>query len=421
MREAGSRGARPRIAIVGGNFAGLTAAQRLGRDCDVTVIDHSASFEWLPNIHELLSGTKRPAELRLSRRRLVARAGHRFRRATVTSIDARAGRLLTSDERQLDFDACIVAVGTVSDTFGVRGADRYALPFSTVDECAAIGRRLAALARQPDRREIVVVGGGLAGIEAVGEILRRYRDLPGLGITVVEAGPRLLPGTPAALETSVRARCARHAVRLLTRSPVTAVTRTSVLLRSGRRLRADLTIWTGGGSAPPLLRESGLAAGPRQWAPVRATLQSVSFDNVFVAGNAAGLPRPLAKQAAYAMQMGAHAADNVRRWLAGRALRDFAPAPKPMLIAFGDLDTYLVSGRTVIAAPAFAALKEAVFQYTMAQIDPPLNAPALGEFAGRLTGASRRLALPLLGKGPRSGGYLPAAPSRRRAPPRKSR
>jgi NADH dehydrogenase len=407
MRTAPSRGSRPRIAIVGGNFAGLAAAQQLGREYDVTVIDHSASFEWLPNIHELLSGIKRPADLRLSRKRLVARAGHRFRRATVASIDARAGRLVTTDDRQIDFDACIVAVGGVGDTFGVRGADRYAMPFNTVDDCAAIGRRLAALARQPGTRSIVIIGGGFEGIESLGEILRRYRNVDGLSISVVEAGPRLLAGSPVAVERSVRAHCAHHDVRLLTHSPVSAVTRTGVRLSSGRRLRSDLTIWTGGGSASPLLRESGLAARPRQWAPVKATLQSARCENVFVIGDAAGLPRPLAKQAFYALQMGAHAADNVRRLLAGRALREFKPAPKPMLIAFGDLDTYLVSGRSVAASPAFAALKEAVFQYTMTQIDPPLNAPALGELAGRLASASRRLATPS------------RRSSRRRAPPRR--
>ncbi len=407
MGRARSRSPRPRIAIVGGNFAGLAAAQQLGREYDVTVIDHSASFEWLPNIHELLSGIKRPADLRLSRRRLVARAGHRFRRATVASIDARAGRLLTTDGRQLAFDACIVAVGGVNDTFGVRGADRYAMPFKNVDDCAAIGRRLAALARQPGKRSIVIIGGGLEGIESLGEILRRYRDVDGLRISVVEAGPRLLAGSPAAVARSVRAHCANRDVHLLTNSPVSAVTRSGVRLGSGERLRSDLTIWTGGGSASPLLRESGLAARPRQWAPVQATLQSARYDNLFVIGDAAGLPRPLAKQAFFALQMGAHAADNVRRLLAGRALRDFKPAPKPMLIAFGDLDTYLVTGRSVVASPAFAALKEAVYQYTMAEIDPPLNAPALGDLAGRLAGASRRLAM------------SSRRPGRRRVPPRR--
>ena len=238
MRKARSRSPRPRIAIVGGNFAGLSAAQALGREYDVTVIDRSTSFEWLPNIHELLSGLKRPTDLRLSRRRLVNRAGHRFLHASVASIDARAGQLSTADHRQVEFDACIVAVGGVNDTFGIRGADRYAMPFKNVDDCAAIGSRLAALARRSGQRSIVIIGGGLEGVESLGEILRRYRQVRGLGISVVEAGPRLLADSPAAVEKAVRAHCAAHGVRLLTRSPVTAVTRTRVRLRSGESLRS---------------------------------------------------------------------------------------------------------------------------------------------------------------------------------------
>jgi hypothetical protein len=67
-----------------------------------------------------------------------------------------------------------------------------------------------------------------------------------------------------------------------------------------------------------------------------------------------------------------------------------------MLVAFGDLDTFLVSGRTVIASPGLAALKEAVFQVTMAEIDPPLNASALGQMTGRLRTAATRLAVPTI-------------------------
>jgi NADH dehydrogenase len=379
--------------IVGANFAGLSAAQRLGPKHAVTVIDRSPWFEWLPNIHELLSGVKRPADLRLPRSRLVARAGHRFVCATVTAIDAKAGRLATSDGRHFEFDACIVAVGGVHDTFGVRGADRYAMPFKTVDDCKAIGSRLAALARRRGQRSVVIVGGGLEGIEALGEILRRYRHLESLNVSVVEAGSRLLPGGPAALDAAVRAHCAGLNVRFLAKSPVTSVTRGGVRLRSGETLRSDLTIWTGGAKAPALLRESRLADKAGHWAPVTRALRSTRFDNVFVIGDAAGLPRPLGKQAYYAMQMGACAAENVRRALAGRALRDFKPSPKPMLIAFGDLDAFLVSGRSVIASPALAAAKEMVFQVTMAQIDPPVRAAPIRELTRRLVRAIEKLPL----------------------------
>ncbi len=378
------RRTRPRIAIVGAGFAGLSAARRLGHEYSVTVIDRSPSFEWLPNIHELLSGVKRPADLRLPLSRLVERAGHRFLRAEVSAIDARSKQLVTSSGRRVGYDACIVAVGGAHDTFGVRGADRYALPFKSVDDCEAIGRRLATLARGPRESSVVIVGGGLEGVEALGEILRRYRDVEKLRITVVEGGPRLLPGSPPALDARVREHCEGRRVRLLVSSPVTSVTPTRVHLRSGEILRSDLTIWTGGVTATPLLRETGLALTARQWAPVDRTLRSSRLPDVLVAGDAAGLPRPLARQAYYAMQMGECAADNAARLLANRAPRVFRPSPKPVLIAFGDLDTFLLAGRSVIASPALAALKEAVYQVTMARFDPPLGAASIRSLARRL-------------------------------------
>jgi len=374
---------------VGANFAGIAAAQHLGGGFDVTVVDRWPWFEWLPNIHELLSGVKRPADLRLPRARLVSKAGHRFLRAEVETIEAAAGRLTTTQGRRVDFDACIVAVGGTDETFGVPGADRHALPFKNVEDCHAIGRRLAALARRRTPATVVIAGGGLEGVEALGEILRRYRRTGRLHVEVVEAGPRLLPGAPAAIDASVRRHCAGLDVRLHTGTRVTAVTPARVRLDSGAILRSDLTIWTGGVTAPPLLHESGLADRPRQWAPVTAALQSRRHDNLFVAGDAAGLPRPLAKQAYYALQMGECAARNVVRALAGRRPREFVPGPKPMLVAFGDLDTYLVAGRRVVASPSLASAKEAVLQFTMAQLDPPLGTDALGGLARRFAATLR--------------------------------
>jgi NADH dehydrogenase FAD-containing subunit len=395
MIGSGGKTVRHRVVIVGANFAGLTAAQHLGREHGVTVIDRAAAFEWLPNIHELLSGVKRPSTLRLSRRRLVAAVGHRFVRATVAAIDAPAGEVITSDGRHFGFDACIVAIGGVNDTYGVPGAERYAMPFKTVDQCHAIGRTLARLARKPGSLSIVIVGGGLEGVEALGEVLRGYRRRTPT-IHVIEAAPRLLPGAPVALDAVVRERCAPYPVHFHTGTRVAEVTKKRVRLGSGETVRSDLTIWTGGATAPALLQASGLAEQPKQWAPVTQTLQSWRFANVFVIGDAAALPHPIGKQAYYAMQMGECAAVNVARALAGRPLRRFRPSAKPMLISFGDLDTFLVAGQRVIAAPALAALKEAVFQLTLAQIDPPLTRAAVRGLGTRLATAVEGLALPTL-------------------------
>ena len=388
-----------RIVIVGANFAGIAAAQHLDRRYDVTVIDRSPWFEWLPNIHELLSGAKRAADLRLPRARLVKRAGHRFVRAEVTRIDARRGRALLAGGKSLEFDACIVAVGGVHDTFGVRGADRHALAFKGVDDCAGIGREIARLRRRgarAQRPQVVIVGGGLEGIEGLGEILRGERRRRSLDVTLVESGPRLMPDLPPALDARVRAHCAAFDVRLLTRARVTAVTPRRVRLDSGELLRSDLTIWTGGSAPSPLLRASGLASRAGQWAEVTAALQSRRHANVFVIGDAAALPSPLSKQAYHALDMGKCAADNVSRWLGGRPLRRFRPAPKPMLVAFGDLDTFLVAGRRVLASPALAAAKEGIYQLTMAQLDPPLAPATLRAATTRLRRGASQVSQPTL-------------------------
>ncbi len=394
--RATARSGTHRIAIVGANFAGLTAAQHLSARNKVTVIDPSLWFEWLPNIHELVSGVKRPENLRLPLKRLIARTGHRFIHDRVEALQPRAGILSLQSGRRIAFDACIVAVGGVNDTFGVPGADRYAFPFKTVEDCATIGHRLARLTRGEQPVSVIVVGGGLEGVEALGEILRRYRTRRQLRLHLVEAAPTLLPGTPAELDAEVRRHCRRVGVQIHTNTLVTTVTPTGVHLSDGSRLRSHITIWTGGATAPPLLRDAGLSERPKQWAAVAPTLQSRRFANVLVAGDAAALPKSLSKQAYYAMQMGEHAAHNVERLLRGATLLPFVPAAKPMLLAFGDVDTFLVSGNTVVAGSALALVKEAVFQLTLAQIDAPTTTAALSGLVERWSTGLQQIGLPML-------------------------
>jgi NADH dehydrogenase FAD-containing subunit len=387
---------RQRIAIVGGNFAGLTAAIKLSRRHAVTVIDPSRHFEWKPNIHEMLSSVKTPQALRLNRAAILAQAGHHFVCDRVTALHPDEGRLATASGRELAFDACIVAMGALWNTHHVPGVARHAMPFRNVADGLAIERRLQSLVQQRQPLRIVIAGGGISGIEALGEILRRHRDDASLSIELVEAGSRLLPGLPPALDADIRRLCEPYAVKVRTGTTIARVSAKGVLLADGTRLRSALTLWTAGLAAPPLLRESGLAPPPQVWADVHPTLQSRYFDNLFVVGDAAQPPKPVGKQAYNAIDMGALAAANASRWLAQRPLKPFKPAPKPVLVAFGNLQTYLVAGRRVLASRMLAGAKEGVYQVFMAQMAPTGVLAGLPAAAGRLWQAWRELALPQL-------------------------
>jgi NADH dehydrogenase len=377
---------RGRVLIVGGSFAGLATARGLPRDLEVTVLDPGAALEFLPNIHELVSGHKREDQLRLARAPLVRALGHRFVAEAAVELDPERLRVRTSAGRVLEADALVVAVGGVNATRGIEGADRHALPFKSVADCAAIRDRLAALAQlEPGARRVAIVGGGLEGLEALGEILRRFRRLPGLELTLIEGGARLLPEASPVLDPDLRARCRELPVTIRTRARVARVEPDAVVLASGERIGSRTTIWTGGAAPHPLLQASGLAdAGA--WAPVRATLQSARHDRVLVIGDAAALPLPLAKQAYHALDMGALAARNLGRLLGGRTLLPFRPAEKPMVLSFGGLDTYLVLERRVLASPALAVLKEGIYQLVMAGISPTTSEGLLGTLR-RLPGA----------------------------------
>lgn len=388
--------AKTKIVVIGANFGGLSTALRLSDEHDVVVIDRAPDFEFLPNIHELLSGVKSPDQLRLSRQRLLQRAGHRFIQDDVINLDPAGSTVQTESGDVFAFDICVVAVGGVNNTFGVPGADEFAFPFKSVDQCQAIGETLKETIASQEHVDICIVGGGLEGVESLGEILRRYRDTADLTVHIIESSDQLLRGLPDELGAAVERNCANYPVHIHTGTRVKAVTEDAVELTSGEILPADITIWTGGATAPAILAESGLAPQADCWAPTRATLQSDEFDHVFLVGDAAELPEPLIKQAYYATEMGECAADNIERFLAEESLEEFEPPTNLSLISFGDLDTYLVYGDTVAAGTALAPLKELIYQINMARYEPPLNVLSFIDLQNRLWRGFFKLGLPTL-------------------------
>ena len=388
---------RSRIVIIGGNFAGLVAASRLSCDYDVTVVDARADFEWTPNIHEIFSGVKDRAGVVLPRADCVERYGHSFVHDVVTHIDRDSGTVSCEGGLSLPYDACLIAAGSQRTTFGIEGVEEHALGLRLVDDAVRIAERLDKLAKRKRRASIVIVGGGVSGVEALGEILRRRGQGDEFNIHIVELESRLLEQQPRGLADDVIQRLEPYPVSVHTNASVAQVNARSVVLTSGEKLTADLCIWSAGMTLPDFLRDSGLNAADDDWLPVDDTLQSLYADNIFVAGDCASLPLPIRKQAYYAMDMGEVAGDNIKRLLGDRRLRRFRATPMPMLVSFGDITTWLVAGESVVASPLLAAAKEGVYQATMARLESPSEPLRYSaDVVGRAVIATRRLLLPQL-------------------------
>ncbi len=388
---------KSRVVIIGGNFAGLVAASRLSCDYDVTVVDARADFEWTPNIHEILSGVKNRESVVLPRAECVSRYGHTFVHDAVTGIDRDGSTVFTEGGLILPYDACLIAAGSVRTTFGIEGADEHALGLRLVDDAVRIASRLEKLAARKRRATVVIVGGGVSGVEALGEILRRRARGDAFNIHVVELESRILDQLPPGLASDAIQRFAPYPVTLHTDTSVARVDARSVTLESGEKLTADLCIWSAGMTLPPFLQDAGLSKADDEWLPVDGSLRSRYAKNIFVAGDCAALPEPIRKQAYYAMDMGEVAGDNVSRLLRGRRLRRFRAASMPMLISFGDITTWLVAGDSIVASPALAAAKEGVYQAMMARLESPQDPLRYSaDVIGRAAMATQQLLLPQL-------------------------
>lgn len=384
---------KPRVCIVGAGFAGLNAAQQLKASrYEVTIIDPALYIEWLPNIHEIISGVKTGDELRLSRQRIIERLGHCFIRQKVVGLNAAAATL--EDGQIVPFDACVVSTGGTYNDFNIHGVSDYALPTKSVEDCQRIAKklRLAALGHKTTR--VTVVGGGIEGVEFLGEALRAYRNRPQFEFSLIDSKPKVLAECAGNLDRQIKAHTSSLNVDFSLGQRVASVEKEGVYLESGKAIESDITIWSGGLAPNKLLYESRLAETPNEWGHVNRAFQSRHYENVFVIGDAAQYPLALSKQAFHAIDMGKFAAHNIERYLKGQALKQFEPGAKPQVVTFGDLDTFMVFNGFSVSSSVLGAAKEAVYTLGLLQLSPPQNAKEAVRSLDLFQKSVRRVYLP---------------------------
>lgn len=291
-----------RIVVIGGGYAGVLAANHLlqQQDVDVTLVNARPEFVERIRLHQLAIGNDDAVagygELLGERVRLIV--------DTADRIDTAARRVELASGTALDYDYLIYAVGSTSG-----GAPEFAYQLSELEDAQRLAARLQDV---PVSAPIVVVGGGLTGIEAASEFAEAGRN-----VTFV-AGPVLGPSLSVPGRRSVAKQIEKLGVRLVEGPTVTAVTDHDVTLSDGRTLPAVATVWTAGFGVPRLASDSGLRTDELGRLLTDETLTSIDDDRVIAAGDAAapsGVPLRMSCQAA--LPLGAQAANTVLARIAG--------------------------------------------------------------------------------------------------------
>ncbi|KRC47059.1 pyridine nucleotide-disulfide oxidoreductase [Leifsonia sp. Root227] len=304
------------VVVIGGGYAGVTAANRLTKrdDVAVTLVNAQPMFVERIRLHQLVGGSDDAVvdfgKVLADRIRLVV--------DTVDRIDAARRTVILASGGSIAYDHLVYAAGSGRGDLGVTGAAEHALPIA---EFADAERLRDALAAADPAAPVSVVGAGPAGIETAAELAEQGRDV------VLFCAGQLGPSLHQRARRVVARRLAAIGVRIEDGpgSRVTAVTPDAVELSDGRRIPSAVTIWATGFGVPDLARRSGLTTDAIGRLVTDETLTSVDDDRIVAAGDSAApsdVPVRMSCQAAG--PLGGHAADTVLRRIAGEQPTPFS-------------------------------------------------------------------------------------------------
>jgi NADH dehydrogenase len=341
-----------RIVVLGGGFGGVTTVRHLERvlrrrtDVEITLLSRENFFVLTPLLFEACSGRLELRHCAQPIRAALHRA--RFIEATVESVDVERQLVRAmapeGDMYEVPYDHLVVALGASTNDRLIPGSSN-ALTFKTMADALVLRNHLIgcferadAAAQAAKRREcltIVVIGGGLVGVELIGELTAFADDVlrfyPRIGrdeirFRMFQASPRILP--------EIDAKLAATAARVLQRRGVDIQVSTAVRsIEPGRvRLENDTidadTIVLAAGIVPSVVASAiAVVRDQRGRIAVDATMRSRSHPQVWALGDCAAIPgpdgRPYPALAQHTVREARQLARNIRAAIDGRVLSPF--------------------------------------------------------------------------------------------------
>lgn len=368
-----------RVVVVGGGVAGIEVASGLGSvlgrsgRASITLVDRSWSHVWKPMLHGFAAGTASSNRDRVSFVAQGARRGFRFAPGAVAHVD-RERRLLGIEAvsgpdgaellpaRRLPYDALVVALGSRANDFGTPGVAAHCLFLDTLDEAD----RFNTLFREATLRavaagstlSIAIVGGGATGVELAAE-LHRARDIAlgledqtkrmTLAVTLLEAGPRLLPAFPEAVSRNAEAQLRALGIDVRTGAKVTGADAHGFTVDGIGRVEAPIRVWVAGVKASAGADAFGdLPRSKTGQLLVHPTLQTTADERIWAAGDCARIdasPVPATAQAA--TQQASHLVREIPRVMAGGAATPFRYHDRGAIVSLGDYNGWGTLGKYV--------------------------------------------------------------------------
>ncbi len=385
------------IVVVGGGAGGLGLVARLGKSLgrkkfDIILVDRNQTHIWKPLLHEVAAGSLDANLDEVGYRSHAYRWNYRFFDGSLEAIDREARQVIIAPilgehgeeivaRHRIRYDYLVIAVGSVSNDFGTPGVREHAIYLDDrtqadrfrkrlLNQCLRVSRTMSADPSADARVRVAIVGGGATGVELAAELFNAAKGLAYYGlevfdetrleVTLLEAGPRILPALPENLSSAATEELEAIGVSVRTGQQVTSITDKGIEIAGGTFIPADLRVWAAGVKGAEFLQGIGdLETTPGNQLVVTETLQTTRDPRIFAIGDCAryvpaGAERPIPPRAQAAHQMASTAYHNIRALIGGKSLRPFVYKDNGSLVSLsrfstvGSLMGNLVGGRMAV-------------------------------------------------------------------------
>jgi NADH dehydrogenase len=338
---------------VGAGFAGLAAVRRLARSgMRTTLIDRNVYSTFQPLLYEVATAGLTSSDVAYPVRSESRRYGAAYRQGELAGIDPAARQIVLADDAKIGYDYLIVATGVSASYHGIPGAAEFSLALYTRHDAIVMRDRIMAGLERMSRTglandvAITVIGGGATGVELAGSLadLRNIAvavsypeiDRDRIHVSLVERAPALLTPFHPALREYTRRQLIKRGVDVRLGAAIREIAPGRVIFADGSTLTSDVTVWAAGVAPPGPVSDWNLpqAAGGR--IRIGADLRVAGHERIFAVGDVAVIDdQPLPQLAQPALQMGKHAADQIRRLAQGQPTAPFRYRDKGIMATIG--------------------------------------------------------------------------------------
>src|SRR3989344_6430154 len=328
-----------RVVVIGGGFAGTTVAKKLQNKCKVTLFDTEDFFEYTPGILRVLVEPKHYEKIHVKHKDALARTnvviGH--------VLEIKDKFISLTNGKKLNYDYLIIASGS-----------NYNSPIKEEDTFFAtrVKHLLEAHKKIQNYKNIVIVGGGLVGVELIAELATHYKEKK---ITLIHSGPRLMERNNTKTRAYAKRFLEGRGVKIIFNETINSKSRKKLIGKSGKEYDYDVAFFTVGIKPNVSFMKGDFSSYIEKGIVVNEYLQLSNRNKIFVAGDVSNIAEE--KTAQNAENHGKVVAYNVLASIEGKKMKKYVSKKRLMVISLGKYSGIIEYKKFVITGWIPALLK----------------------------------------------------------------